>query len=281
MRWKGFDGYHSSGRIRTGNYEGGLLPEQLAFIANYLSRVPAEEWVVLAMHIPLVGNQQHQVPQTAELLHLLSERPRTLSLSGHTHWQRHWFLGPNGLEADRGEAVHHHFNVGTASGSWYRGALDPWGLPAATMGDGTPPGTSVLRLGNEGYSIAYRAAGFPASLQMHLHAPKPAPGEEFWVNVYNGHAHSDVRWRLGEDSEWSAMGHVIGPDPHFVEQREREAAHPHGGRRLPEPAMCMHLWSATLPEELAAGVHGIEVHARDPRYGLDVRAWHLVRVPSR
>lgn len=39
---------------------------------------------------------------------------------------------------------------------------------------------------------------------------------------------------------------------------------PLAGRRLPDPTVCYHLWKGSLPADLTAGAHTIEVRATDP-----------------
>ena len=90
--WQGFDGLERNGSPRKGNYRGGLRDDQLEFVANYLQHVPKDELVILLMHIPLDGEGVHKVPGRGRLFEILSQHPHTMSLSGHTHFNEHWFF---------------------------------------------------------------------------------------------------------------------------------------------------------------------------------------------
>ncbi len=263
--WKGFSGLRpKDGFPITNNYEGGLRSDQLAFIRNYVKTVPKDERIVLAMHIPLEGEGVHRVPQKEELFRILSDHPLTLSLSGHTHLQRHWFLPlPNGGE-------HHHFNVGTASGSWYRGALDEVSIPNTTMRDGTPNGYAVITFDGTAYSIRFKASRWPSDRQMTIHVPlRVTPedlskGVEVMVNVFAGSEKSVVEMRTGEGNPWRPLKRVARPDPFYAEQKALEAeCRPKAWRDLPGPAISSHLWVGKLSQDLPLGMHLIEIRTRD------------------
>jgi hypothetical protein len=263
--WKGFSGLRAKdGLPITSNYEGGLRPDQLAFIRNYVETVPKDERIVLAMHIPLEGQGVHRVPQKETLFRILSGHPLTLSLSGHTHLQQHWFFPlPNGGE-------HHHFNVGTASGSWYRGAPDELSIPNSTMRDGTPNGYAVITFDGPAYSIRYKASRWPSDYQMTIQAPQQvtpedlAKGVQILVNVFNGSEKSVVEMRIGKGNPWRPLERVARPDPFFAEQKALEAeCRPKAWRDLPAPVISSHLWAGELPRDLPSGVQLIEIRTRD------------------
>jgi hypothetical protein len=112
-------------------YRGGVTERQLAFVANNLKHVPKDRLIVLLMHIPFVASGNGKA-----LLELLQDRPYTLSLSSHTHSHQHFFLDASA--GWRGEKPHHHINHGALCGGWWWGLEDEYGIPDATMGDGTP-----------------------------------------------------------------------------------------------------------------------------------------------
>jgi len=263
--WKGFSGLRpKDGFPITNNYEGGLRPDQLAFIRNYVKTVPKDERVVLAMHIPLEGEGVHRVPQKEELLRILSDHPLTLSLSGHTHLQQHLFLSlPN-------DGTHHHFNVGTASGSWYRGAPDELSIPNTTMRDGTPNGYSVITFDGTAYSIRFKASRWPPDYQMTIHAPDRvtpeglSKGVEVLVNVFNGSERSVIEMKVDEARVWRPLERVARPDPFYLQMKGLETeCRPKAWRDLPGPAISSHLWAARLPQDLPLGMHLIEIRTRD------------------
>ncbi len=71
-----------------GRYVGGLGKTQMEFIRNDLALIPEDQLVVLMMHIPLVD-----VEDRDELYDLIEKRPFSMSISAHTHYQQHVFIG--------------------------------------------------------------------------------------------------------------------------------------------------------------------------------------------
>ena len=265
-----YDGARPDGR--PGRYHGGLTPRQLAFVQNYLAGVALDELVVVAMHIPLVasgkGSGAHQLRQRDELLEILASHPHTLSLSGHTHMQSHFFLGrADGFARDE---PHHHLTVGTVSGSWWRGAPDEAGIPHTTMRDGAPNGYALLEVDGARTEVRYRVARRPAGEQIAIHAPAEVPADEasateIVVNVFGGSERTRVEMRLGPSGPWQRLRKVVRKDPGYVALYERERAQrPPDGWRLPPPNDSAHLWAGPLPEALHPGSALLEVRATEP-----------------
>jgi hypothetical protein len=266
----------SEAEERRPGYAGGLSAEQLQFVYSYLASVPVEQRVVLLMHIPLVGEGGHQLPasQREALFGVLAKHPHTLSFSGHTHLQSHHFLG---AEAGNPGATHHHLNLGTTSGSWWKGLPDELGIPHTTMRDGTPNGYALVTFEGLDYAIRFKAARRPADYQMNIFAPatlrtEDAEGSEVLVNVFAGSERSLVEMRLARGrqsvksaaSDWIRLERVERPDPGYVALREREQALL-GEEKvgLPHPAPSTHLWRGTLPATPAQGSYWIEVRSQD------------------
>jgi hypothetical protein len=256
----------------TGNYRGMLGERQLEFVARDLERVPREQLVVLLMHIPLQrGFAPNRASQTADrqaLYRLLEARPHTLSFSAHTHWHRHLFIGEE--DGWRGAEPHHHIIAGTLCGSWFGGAPDEFGVPHATMSDGTPRGYLELEFDGPRYRMdGYRSFGRPRDYQMHIEAPeqvlRPQLSEvAVTVNVFNGSERSQVRMRCGAGEPWRELEKIDEPDPRFLRLRERDATPQPPYRALPQPlSECPHLWRGRLPVDLPAGTHLVEVLATD------------------
>ena len=74
---------------------------------------------------------------------LLKERPFTMSVSGHQHYQRHLYLDQE--DGWEGEKPHHHVINVTASGSWWRGMKKFGDTPHAYSGMASPMATPSLR----------------------------------------------------------------------------------------------------------------------------------------
>ncbi len=243
-------------------YAGGLDERQLTFVKNDLALVPEEKLVVLMMHIPLTT-----VENRTELYRLIEMRPYTLSISGHTHWHAHQFIGKE--DGWEGEKPHHHIVNVTVCGTWWKGEKDELGIPHATMRDGAPNGYSIIRFDGNSHVLDFKAARQPADYQFHIHLSNEVSAAAsgttpVYVNVFNGSDDSTVRMRLGESSEWITLDKVREEDPHYVETRNREmAANPEAARPLNAPILSHHLWKGFLPAGLAPGSHALQVEATD------------------
>ncbi len=279
VQWNGFDGLNSNGKPKNGNYVGALSDRQIAFVENLLKHVPDDSLVVIATHIPLEGDDAKTTTANRDrLMRVLSGHPRTLSVSGHTHMQRHFYFGSADGYAPRTGSEHHHYNVVTASGTWWRGAEDERGIPHTMMRDGAPNGYAVLSIDGNRYSIRYKAAGHSESFQMNIHAPDQATGgEEFSVNVFNGSPKSRVEFRLGVQGAWTLMQFTPGIDPRYKTLSETDGTKQRG-RGLNQPAISHHIWSAKLPDGIESGTHWLWVRSTDP-YGHEDIASHPIRVP--
>jgi hypothetical protein len=276
--------YH--GPLETGdsrqNYAGGLSPDQLSFLRNYLEDVPRDHLVVLAMHIPLAGPAPTvDVPQRGELFDAIASHPHNVSISAHMHLQRNEFFGRE--DGYRGPEPHHHLVQGTTSGSWWLGARDEVGLPHAMMRDGTPNGYSILRVDGNRYSVRYKVARRPADHQMNVFAPDAvsaaeAGGTEVLVNVFAGSERTRVEMRLGTGGEWIPLAPALRPDPYFLELKRRESqAQPPPARTLPPADPSSHLWAGTLPADPPIGTFALEVRATD-MFGEIFTAQRAIRI---
>jgi hypothetical protein len=253
-------------------YIGGLRGDQFEFLGNLLGLTPADEWVVLMLHIPLFspdpsGAETFRNADRLRLFALLRDRIHVLILSGHTHYQRHVMHGP--ADGWTGAAPLEEYNVAAACGGFWGGPPDEQGIPVATMWDGTPPGYAIVRFRGGSVALDYLPARMPADHQMELHVPRAvAPRQgyvSFYANVFNGHDGWTVEARV-DGRAWNAMRRVLGWDPSYAAQflAQDERDRPLGGRRLPDPAVCYHLWRGSLPGDLALGRHLLSVRATDP-----------------
>ena len=287
VRWNGFQRDNVDGRPNNANYNGHLHEHQLEFVKNYVALVPKGDRIVICTHIPLpltsFGGETHSTPQYAKLLEILSGHPYTCSFSGHTHINQHFFAGAEeGYDPGSGE-IHHHHNVVTASGSWYRGPLDDRGHPMATMRDGAPNGYAVYRFSGNKHTGYYRAAGRAKDYQLEIYAPPvvTAGGEtpvEIQTNVFNGSEKSTVKLRLG-DGEWQNMEKKDRLDPAYAAlyKRDKGVALLEKRSVLPEPAISLHMWQTELPSGLDPGFHLIEVETTDV-FGQTYRAKRIIEV---
>lgn len=261
------------------SYRGGLSEEQLEFVKNDLARVPEDKLVMLMMHIPLGGIE---AGARGQLFRMIEKRPYTLSISGHTHWHAHQYLGE---ESDwRGDEPHHHIVNVTVSGTWWKGQKDEQGIPHATMRDGAPNGYSIITFDGVTHTLDFKAARQPADYQMSIFAPDEvkvatAAETQVYVNVFNGSEKSAVKMRVGHDGKWITLKKVMEKDPYYVAVREREMLADPEGKNPPlnAPVDSAHLWKATLPAGLKLGSQLIRVEATDA-YQREWKAARMLRV---
>jgi len=251
-------------------YWGGFREDQLAFIKNDLAFVPKDHLIVLAMHIPLFDEDygdSFRDSDRAALFELLREFPHTLSLSAHTHLQCHEFF-----DEDAGwkqSKPHHHYNVGTTSGDWYKGKLNEKGIPISTMRDGTPKGYVFIDFNGNSYELRYKVANQEPSYQMEIFAPQLIEKDKrtsagIFVNFFIGNEKSTLRYRV-DGGTWQNMQYLEDYDPaYLLEMFEWDTTTELlDGKRPSNPDKCTHLWRANIPNRLPAGKHLIEVEAVD------------------
>jgi hypothetical protein len=260
VRW-----YWKEGENR-GAYEGGIDDDQLTFIENDLKHVPKDRLLVLMMHIPLTV-AQFRKGERERLFSLLDDRPFTLSISGHTHFQRHEFVGEE--MGWHGPERHHHVINVTVSGSWWTGAPDENGIPHSTMRDGAPNGYSIITFDGTRYALEFKAARGPADHQMNIYAPEEIPledvaGTQIVVNVFAGSDRSEVKMRFGDEGSWVHLTRYEGVDPNYLRMKqEEESSTSHAGRKLPKPETTNHLWRGFLPRVNRPGGYTLTVTTTD------------------
>ncbi|HKK74926.1 MAG TPA: calcineurin-like phosphoesterase family protein [Saprospiraceae bacterium] len=281
------DVIHES-QVGSRSYVGGLRPDQLEFVANYLELAPKNHLIVLAMHVPLVqhGESFRQSDQK-KLFDLLKDFPNTLSISAHTHVHNNVFFHQDSTDWQQAKP-HHHFNVGTTSGSWWNGMRNEVDVPHTMMRDGTPNGYSFITFKGTEYVIDWKVAGSPADHKMNIHLPRFIVANEsdtvlLSVNFFNGSEESTLEYRIGGRTGWKEMEKVNKYDPYYLkidqrwkrfkEMKLREeweetygTEEPLPGTPMPAPNISTHLWEANIGSDFPAGRHVIEVRAKD-RYG--------------
>ncbi|MGD9588202.1 MAG: calcineurin-like phosphoesterase C-terminal domain-containing protein [Pyrinomonadaceae bacterium] len=251
------------------SYWGGYRKDQLDFLENYLRFVPKDKLIVTSFHIPLL-HQNENVFRNADrqrMFDLLKDYPNTLSMSAHTHLQRHNFYGKE--DGWHQAKPHHEYNAGTTSGDWYSGEITPSGVPDSTMRDGTPRGYAFLHVNGTRYSIDYKVAEKPRDYQIKLFHPKVvAAGRStsagIFANFFMGYKTDKVEYRIG-NGEWTEMRYTEAPDPSYSLSVYRWDVSDvlFAGRRPSNPVNSTHLWRGAIPANLPVGEHRIEVRATD------------------
>lgn len=261
---------------RSPEYIGGLREDQFAFLAAYLPTVPRERRLVLAAHIPFFdptpGRETFRAADRERLFAMLAPFPNVLLLTAHGHVQRHHLH--DAASGWRGPEPLHEYNLGAACGAFWSGVPDASGIPVGTMADGTPRGWAELSvLADARYFLRWQAASGAAQGDIGLHAPKVLrrgayPAFGVFANVYMALPDAVVEFRVGE-GEWTPMQRVSRADPRLLAENVRDdfADGLRGFDRSPEAAPSTHLWRGTLPTDLPAGEHRIQVRTQDPWRG--------------
>ncbi len=247
-----------------GDYRGGLGAEQIQFIRNDLAMIPAEQMVVLMMHIPIVGVRDRE-----DVYRLIEKRPFCISISGHTHHHEHRYIKKE--DGWLGPEPHHHIINVTVCGGWWTGAPDERGIPHATMADGAPNGYSIINFDGTKYTLDFKAAGRPADYQMEIVAPDVIPVADLtkttvYVDLFNGTERSTVEMSVN-GNDWLPLAHTREIDPQLQASFDKEAkllaASPKAFLASPRPKPSTHLWKANLPAGIAPGIHLIRVRGTD------------------
>lgn len=284
-------------------YVGGLRPDQLEFVRNYLQVVSKEDLIVLNMHIPLAQHESFRQSDQKVLFDLLKDFPNTLSISAHTHTQNNTFFHKDSSDWQQ-EIPHHHFNVGTTSGNWWNGLHDEDDIPHTMMRDGTPNGYSFINFKGNEYIIDWKVAGSPKDHQMNIHVPRGIVANSMdttllTVNFFNGSEQSELRYRVLGATDWLPMKKVNKPDPYYTKIYERYrgfmtlntldlwnanetlSSQPYPlSTRMSRPQRSTHLWEANIGTNWPEGRHIIEVQAKD-RYNRIFTDYHTMRVTTR
>jgi C terminal of Calcineurin-like phosphoesterase/Calcineurin-like phosphoesterase/N terminal of Calcineurin-like phosphoesterase len=264
------------------DYGCGLRDDQWEFVENYLKEVPKDRQLVICMHIPITGTADDAKAYSRRLLNLISGRPYTLSMSGHTHIQRHTFHGA--ADGFSGPGEHHHFNSICVRGDGYRGMFDELQLPCCLAVDGTPNGYSFIEFTKTGYAIRYKGSRQPENYQMNIFvSPRirrsRVKSEMVKANVFAGSPRSKVRMRVNKGA-WQPMELSPQEDPNMKWVFETQSQpKPWLGSNYNRDAIpdSYHIWQAPLPRVLAEGTHRVEVESVD-MFGRTDRATSLFRV---
>jgi len=255
-------------------YIGGVTDKQLAFIENDLKHVPKDHQIVLAAHIPLYVPEWREtsdyflVEDRRKLFDILSEYPRLISLSAHTHIQRlHYLEEESGWDYAND---HLHYNVGTTGGDWWSGVPDERGIPPTLMRDGTPNGYAMMNFTGNSYTLDYKVAGEDESKTMSIWAPNVVPQNEwfnsdFYVNFFLGNDSTKVEFQVEGENDWRRMQKIELGDPFVTSLRDKwdRADHILEGKRPNNAVASSHLWRARVPKNLSEGEHKVIIRVTD------------------
>jgi len=130
------------------SYNGRLTETQFTWLEGLINNIPEDRLIVFNTHIPFVsfvdaGSGQHQTDELFRI-HQMVEGREAVSFSGHTHTTENHSPGQlfEGWTENTGiEALpFRHIIAGAASGSWYQGDFNVFGVPMALQRMGAPMG---------------------------------------------------------------------------------------------------------------------------------------------
>lgn len=133
---------------RSPSYNGRLTETQFTWLEGLVANTSEEKLIVMNMHIPLVSfvdavSGQHQTDELTRIYNIVEGR-EALSFSGHTHTTENHEPGQlfDGWTESTGiqETQFRHIIAGAASGAWYQGDLNVYGIPMALQRMGAPMG---------------------------------------------------------------------------------------------------------------------------------------------
>lgn len=275
-----------------GKYIGKFGDEQLQFVRNVLANVPKDSLIVYSFHIPLktLAGTDGGFANTdnAAFFEAIASHPNSISFSGHTHTNEHWYFGAaDGFTG----GTHHHHVMSAVSGSWWSGPFDERGIPVAIQTDGAPNGFRVLQIDGSAYTTTLMPAHDRADghmrivLDSQVHANDAGTMSEYpvgrlltgpieqaachstrvVVNFYDGGPKSELELFIAHGKSLP-MKKVSRRDPFVEELFTRNAK---AKKSWVKPELSSHVWEANLPSDLAVGTHQLKVRAKD-EYGRTV-----------
>ncbi|NBC20134.1 MAG: metallophosphoesterase [Alphaproteobacteria bacterium] len=162
-------------------YNARITDDQMVFVKNLLSLTDPDKLVVIGHHIPFVSfvDQNATAHQTdnVKALYALLEGREALSLSGHTHTIEN--LSPGDSYAGWVEAIglsqlpFRHIVSGAASGAWYNGDFDTFGVPMALQRLGGPRGWLSLEFDGTSYVETYYGSNLSRDQRMWVSVNTP------------------------------------------------------------------------------------------------------------
>ncbi len=151
---------------RPPTYNGRITETQFTWLEGLLEHTPEEKLIVFNSHIPFVSyvdarSDRHQTDDLSRI-HELVEGREALSFSGHTHtienhspgqifdgWSEQTGIGPLPFR---------HIVAGAASGAWFQGDFNVYGIPMALQRMGAPMGYVHIDIDGIDYQERYIGA---------------------------------------------------------------------------------------------------------------------------
>ena len=281
-------------------YSSEVGEQQLTFIRNDLAFVPKDQLVVISFHIPLT-----EMRDVKKLMNLLGDRPHTLSLSAHTHFQRMTSLGRITVGMATIHIIITIMQPHQALGGRAHLMKSVFRTQRCEMVHPTAMASSHSVETNIQFGL--KAARRPADYQMNIWAPWEVASTESGntdviVNVFGGTKRSTVEIRLGEAGEWRPMTYLPQEDPYYkalkarddtnqlerklhscpsrnneVTELKEDSELPQRGQGISGIVKSTHIWQAKLPADAPKGTHVIYVRTTD-MFGQTFTGRRIIRV---
>lgn len=151
---------------RNPSYNGRLTETQFTWLEGLIENTPEDKLIVFNTHIPFVSfvdsrSGQHQTDELYRIHNLVDGR-EALAFSGHTHTTENHAPGQifDGWTESTGigPLPFRHVIAGAASGSWYQGDFNVFGVPMALQRMGAPMGYIHIDFDRNQYRDRYIGA---------------------------------------------------------------------------------------------------------------------------
>ncbi|MBC53061.1 MAG: hypothetical protein CMQ34_04405 [Gammaproteobacteria bacterium] len=265
-------------------YRGYIHDDQLYWLARDLANVPSDKLIVIASHIPLVseavddsGTEPATGPHTenfSALLDILAPFEHIYGMAGHDT-SNSWKVEVGHSHGWHGQPWIAHTLAQVRGNGWHTGPEDLRGVNDAMMQDGTPNGFYLLRFNDVDVTPEFMPFPYGADANQHMRitldpllmAPNEGsvnrgqllPGSKIVVNLFDGGVRDKV-WMSLNRGERQAMTYTVRTDP-FAERLYEQLQGP--DHPISRPTRSAHIWELPLPDNLAPGVHRIEIYSVD------------------
>ncbi len=148
------------------NYNGRLTDIQFQWLETLINKTDEDKLIVMNTHIPMVSfvdgtSAQHQTNDAYRIYELLEGR-EAVFFAGHTHTTENHSPGQvfKGWEENTGSGPlpFRHIIAGAASGAWFQGDFNVYGIPMALQRLGAPMGYFHVDFEGAEYREKYVAA---------------------------------------------------------------------------------------------------------------------------
>jgi|TARA_B100001964_G_scaffold231350_1_gene285876 hypothetical protein len=267
----------------NGAYRGFISDRQLAWLANDLRDVPTDSLIVIATHIPLLANADDgkSPPATgpgtdnfSELLEILRPFENIYGIAGHDT-SNSWKVQIDHNHGWSGNPWIAHTLAEVRGNGWTKGPVDLRGVRDAMMQDGNPNGFYILKFAGVDVIPEFIPSPFGPDANQRLRitldpllsSPQENTvnrgalqlGTKVVVNLFDGGVR-DSMWLSLDGANMAAMNYTVRTDPYAerIFQRLSDTSD-----AISRPTRSAHIWEFQLPDELAIGIHRVEVFSED------------------